>query len=59
MPRPGVPSVRDMNTMIMSAPQHVSIVSNDDVDLKVENIHIPSKTTSIIEDISVDSDIDS
>jgi len=38
--------------------QHVSIVSSNDVDGSkvVENIHIPSKITSIIEDISVCSD---
>jgi len=39
--------------------RHVSIVSNNDIDdLKVvEDVHITSKTTSIIEDISVAFDI--
>jgi len=39
--------------------RHVSIVSSDDVDDSkvVENVHIPSKTTSITKDISVGSDI--
>ena len=38
--------------------RHVSIVSSDDVDdLKVvKDIHVPSTTTSIIENISVGSD---
>ena len=38
--------------------QHVSIVSSDDVDNSkvVEDIHIPSKITNIIETISISSD---
>jgi len=38
----------------LSKSQHVSIVPSDDVnDSKVvEDVHVPSKTTSIIEDIS-------
>ena len=38
--------------------RHVSIVSSDDVDdvKVVENVHVLSKTTNIIEDISVGSD---
>ena len=41
-----------------SESQHVRIVPNDDVDdLKViEDVYIPSKTASIIEDITVGSD---
>ena len=41
-----------------SKSRHVSIVPSDDVDdLKVvENVHIPSKTTSLIKNISVGSD---
>ena len=40
-----------------SKSQHVSIVSSDDVDDSkvVEDVHIPSKTSNIIEDISVGS----
>ena len=38
-----------------SKSRHVSIVSSDDVDYSkvIENVHVPSKTTSIIEDISI------
>ena len=38
--------------------QHVSIVPSDDVDdSKVaEDVHVPCKTTSIIEDVSIGSD---
>jgi len=41
-----------------SKSQHVSIVSSDDVDDSkvIEDVHVLSKTTSIIEDISVSSD---
>ena len=58
MPRPCVLNVSDMNIMIISAPQRVNIVKTvptDDVnDSKViEEFHVPSKTLSIIEDISL------
>jgi len=40
-----------------SKSRHVSIVFSDDVDdSKVDDVHVPSKTTSAIEDISVGSD---
>jgi len=42
-----------------SESQHVRTVSSDDVDDSnvIEDVHIPSKTTNIIEDISVGFDI--
>jgi len=56
----GVPSVRyeHYDYQCPSKSQHVSIVSSNDVDDSnvVENVHVPSETTSIIEDISVGSD---
>ena len=40
-----------------SESQHIRTMSNDDVDSKVvEDVYVPSKTASIIEDISVGSD---
>jgi len=41
-----------------SESQHVKIVPSDDVDNSkvVENVHVPSNTSSIIEDIIVGSD---
>jgi len=41
-----------------SKSRHISIVSGDNVDNSkvVEDVHVPSKTTSIIEDLSVGSD---
>ena len=61
MPRPGVIRVRDMNIMIISAPQRVSNVrtvpSNDVDDSKVvKDEHAPPKAASIIENISVSSE---
>ena len=55
MPRPNILSVRDMGTMIIipSKSRHVSIVPSDIVDDSkvVEHVHVPSKTTIIIEDV--------
>ena len=41
-----------------SKSRHVRVISSDDVDDSnvIEDVHVPSKTASIIEDISVDSD---
>jgi len=62
MPRPGVLSVGygHYDYQCPSKSRHVSIVPSDDVDdSKVgENVHVHSKTTSIIEDVSVGSDTD-
>ena len=48
-------------TLWLSVPlesQHVRIVPNDDIDNSkvVEDVHVPSNTAGIIEDVSVGSD---
>ena len=44
--------------LLKESARHVSIVSSDDVDNSkiIEDVHVLSKTTSTIEDISVSSD---
>jgi len=44
----------------LSKSRHISILPSDDVDDSkvVEDVHIPSKITGIIEDVSIDSDTD-
>ena len=49
---------RHYNYQCLSDSQHVRIVSSDDVDDSkvVEDVHFPSNSASIIDDISVGSD---
>ena len=57
MPRPGVVRVRDMSTMIINAPRRVDMLVLYLVMMlmtqRVEDVHDPSKTTSIIDNVLV------
>ena len=57
MLRPGVLNVRDMDIMIISVLRRVNMLElcGDEVDVSkvIEEVYVPFKTVSIIEDLSL------